>query len=331
MPAATATANRTFTAMDTAMTITVNSDDQNAANEAVDACATRVAELDALLAPSGEASELARLNAAEGVPTTVSADVQALVEAAVSAAHETDGAFDPTVYPLTAAWGFTSGKHRTPSADELATLLPHVDYEAVTVDDATDTVSLANGAQIDVGGVAKGFAADELQSILAEHGVASALLDLGGNVTAVGAKPDGSPWKVGVADPAAPDQLAGTLELSDATVSTSGAYQRFFTDDAGVLRHHLIDPSTGYPADSDLVSASVIGPNGARCDALSTALYVMGLDRALAFWRACDAEGGDVAFEAVLIASDGTVHVTAGIADAFVPAEAYADTTEVER
>lgn len=313
------------------MTITVNADDQNVANEAADACATRVAELDAQLAPSGDASELARLNAAEGAPTAVSADVQALVKAAVFAARETDGAFDPTVYPITTAWGFTDGEHRTPSVDELAALLPHVGYEAVTVDEAAGTVSLANDAQIDVGGVAKGFAADELQNILAERGVASALLDLGGNVTAVGARPDGTPWKVGVADPAAPDQLAGALELTDATVSTSGAYQRFFTDDAGVLRYHLIDPATGYPADSDLVSASVIGPNGARCDALSTALYVMGLDRALAFWRACDAEGGNAAFEAVLIASDGTVHVTAGIADAFVPTETYADTTVVER
>ncbi|WP_232050946.1 FAD:protein FMN transferase [Arabiibacter massiliensis] len=318
--------------MDTAMTVTVSADGQAAADEALAACVARVEELDALLAPAGGESELARLNAAGGAPQNVGDDVRALVETALAAARETDGAFDPTVYPLTDAWGFTDGEHRTPSPDEIAALLPRVGYGAAAVDDAAGTVALSGGAQIDVGGVAKGFAADELRAILAERGASSALLDLGGNVTALGAKGDGSPWRVGVADPAAPDQLAGAIELAaGATVSTSGPYQRFFTDDEGVVRHHLIDPATGYPADSDLASASVIGPDGARCDALSTALFVMGLDDALAFWRACDAQGGDAAFEAVLIGKDGSVHVTAGLADAFEPAGAYADATTVER
>ena len=321
-----ATATRAFTAMDTGMTLAVHAADQAAADEAADACQQRVRELDTLLAPDGDGSELARANAAGGAAVAVSASVGALVEAALDAARETGGAFDPTVYPLTDAWGFTDGAHRVPSPEEIATLRAHVGYAAVQVDGAAGTLTLDGGAQIDVGGVAKGFAADELSALLRERGVASALFDLGGNVTAFGAKPDGSPWKVGIADPSAPDQLAGTLAVQDVTGSTSGAYQRFF-DEGGTRYHHLLDPATGYPAPSDLASVSVIGPNGTRCDALSTACYVLGADGALDLWRAAS---GEDAFELVLIANDGSVRVTEGIAASFSPAAEYADRVSVE-
>ena len=149
-------------------------------------------------------------------------------------------------------------------------------------------------------------------------------------MTAFGSKPDNSAWKVGIADPNAPDQLAGTLELRDATASTSGAYQRFF-DEGGTRYHHLLDPATGYPAASDLASATVVGANGARCDALSTACYVMGLDRSLDLWRASSSVADDKAFDLVLIADDGSVYATAGIADSFAASSAYPHVTKVER
>lgn len=290
----TTTATSSFTAMDTGMTLTVHAASQAVADDAANACRQRVLELDELLAPENAASEIARANAA-------------------------GGAFDPTVYPLTSAWGFTTGDHRVPSPDEVAALLPCVGYAAVQVDEAAGTVTLEDGAQIDVGGVAKGFAADELRALLRERDITSALFDLGGNVTALGSKPDGSPWKVGVADPDDPGKLAGLLEVRDATVSTSGAYQRYFEGKDGTRYHHLLDPSTGYPAASDLASASVVGADGAQCDALSTACFVLGLDGALDLWRAAAADG-DAAFDLVLIASDGRTFVTDGIADAYTPA-----------
>ena len=159
----------------------------------------------------------------------------------------------------------------------------------------------------------------QLRALLRERDITSALFDLGGNVTALGSKPDGSPWKVGVADPDDPGKLAGLLEVRDATVSTSGAYQRYFEGKDGTRYHHLLDPSTGYPAASDLASASVVGADGAQCDALSTACFVLGLDGALDLWRAAAADG-DAAFDLVLIASDGRTFVTDGIADAYTPA-----------
>lgn len=255
----------------------------------------------------------------QATSAAVSPATAALVAASLDAASQTGGAFDPTVYPLTSAWGFTTGDHRVPSTDELAALLPRVGYAAVQVDETAGTVTLEGGAQIDVGGVAKGFAADELRALLRERDITSALFDLGGNVTALGSKPDGSPWKVGVADPDDPGKLAGLLEVRDATVSTSGAYQRYFEGKDGTRYHHLLDPSTGYPAASDLASASVVGADGAQCDALSTACFVLGLDGALDLWRAAAADG-DAAFDLVLIASDGRTFVTDSIADAYTPA-----------
>lgn len=301
------------------MALTVHAAGQAAADDAVSACRQRVLELGELLAPENATSEIARINAAGGAPTAVSPTTAALVAASLDAASRTGGAFDPTVYPLTSAWGFTTGDHRVPSPDEMAALLPRVGYAAVQVDEAADTVTLEDGAQIDVGGVAKGFAGDELRTLLRERGITSALFDLGGNVTALGSKPDGSPWKVGVANPDNPEKLAGVLEVRDATVSTSGAYQRFFEGEDKTRYHHLLDPSTGYPAASDLASASVVGADSAQCDALSTACFVLGLDGALDLWRTVSA-GGDAAFDLVLIASDGRTFVTDGIADAYTPA-----------
>ena len=301
----TTTATSSFTAMDTGMTLTVHAVSQAVADDAANACRQRVLELDELLAPENATSEIARINAASGASTAVSPATAALVAASLDAAHRTGGAFDPTVYPLTSAWGFTTGDHRVPSPDEVAALLPCVGYAAVQVDEAAGTVTLEDGAQIDVGGVAKGFAADELRALLRERDITSALFDLGGNVTALGSKPDGSPWKVGVADPDDPGKLAGLLEVRDATVSTSGAYQRYFEGKDGTRYHHLLDPSTG--------------ADGAQCDALSTACFVLGLDGALDLWRAAAADG-DAAFDLVLIASDGRTFVTDGIADAYTPA-----------
>ena len=176
----TTTATSSFTAMDTGMTLTVHAASQAVADDAANACRQRVLELDELLAPENAASEIARANAAGGAPTAVSPATAALVAASLDAASQTGGAFDPTVYPLTSAWGFTTGDHRVPSPDEVAALLPCVGYAAVQVDEAAGTVTLEDGAQIDVGGVAKGFAADELRALLRERDITSALFDLGG-------------------------------------------------------------------------------------------------------------------------------------------------------
>ena len=212
-----------------------------------------------------------------------------------------------TVYPVVRAWGFTTGNYRVPEAGELRELLDRVDYNRVSLEGGT--LTLPAGTEIDLGAVAKGYAGDQVMASLKAQGVSSAIIELGGNVQALGSKPDGSPWRVAVH---APDGsgYAGVLEIRDQAVVTSGGYERYFEED-GETYWHIIDPATGYPAKSGLASVTVVSESGVEADALSTSLFVMGRERAAEYWRA---HGG---FQCILISEDGSVAVTEGLEDSF--------------
>ena len=179
-----------------------------------------------------------------------------------------------------------------------------------------DTVSLLDGAQLDLGGIAKGYAADVLRAQLEKEGITSATLDLGGDVFVMGQKSDGSNWRIAVKDPGDTESYLGIVSASDAFIVTSGVYERYFEEN-GVRYHHIIDPKTGSPAESGLVSVTVLCENGAWADALSTACFVLGTDGALALRNALSAQGTD--FELILVTDDDRVLYTGGLADAFTP------------
>ena len=190
---------------------------------------------------------------------------------------KTDGAFDITVYPLLKEWGFTTGDYKIPDNARISELLEKVGYDFVSVNE--NSITLPENVQIDFGGVAKGYTADKIAEIFYENGVESALINLGGNVCAVGEKSDGEMWNVAVANPFSPDEFLGILEVSDKSVVTSGNYQRYFTGEDGENYCHIIDTSNGYPAENGLVSVTVIADSGAVCDALSTAFFIMGREK----------------------------------------------------
>jgi len=183
---------------------------------------------------------------------------------------------------------------------------------------ASGLITLPEGMEIDLGSVAKGYAGQLVAQMLREHGVQSALLNLGGNVQTVGAKPDGSPWQIGIKDPQGEDAMM-VLSVEDQAVVTSGGYERYFEQD-GQTYWHIMDPSTGHPADSGLISVTIVGDEGVVCDGLSTALFVMGLEKAADLW----AQSGD--FEAVFVTASGEVYITEGLRDHFALTERYADT-----
>ena len=157
-----------------------------------------------------------------------------------------------------------------------------MDYQSIQL--TGDTVTVPGECQIDLGAVAKGYIGDLVADMLRERGITSVLLNLGGNVQAVGAKPDGSPWRIGVRDPLADGNL-GVLEITDQAVVTSGGYERYFTDADGSVYWHILDPQTGYPARNGLISVTVVSSEGKKSDALSTALFVMGTEGAAEYWR----------------------------------------------
>ena len=295
-------AERTFFAMDTVMSVRIYGD-----GALLDAAEDRVRELEALWSVTDPGSEIYALN--RDGSAALSGDTAGLLAGALELCGRTGGALDITVYPVVRLWGFTTGEYNLPEAEAVEELLTRVDYARVALDETAWAASLPDGMELDLGSVAKGYAGDALSALLKSRGVESALLDLGGNIQAVGAKPDGTPWRIGVRDPEG-DGILGVVEVIDRAVVTSGGYERYFEQD-GVRYWHIIDPATGAPARSGLASVTVIGESGLVCDALSTALFVMGLDRALEHWR----EYRD--FEAVFIAEDGSVTVTAGLEDSF--------------
>ena len=231
---------RTVYTMDTVMNLTAYGENASAA---LDAAEETLRTLDAKLDRHDETSTVSALNR-DG--TVEDAELAQLTDIAQTIGALSGGAFDPTVAPVMDAWDFTGDAPRVPSDEELSALLAHVGLEKLSVDG--NTVTLSDGAQLDLGGIAKGYAGDAVRTVLAEFGVTSAVIDLGGDVGLLGAKPDGSGWRVAVKDPADPSKFLGVLTAADTFVVTSGIYERGFEEN-GVRYHHIIDPKTGKPAE----------------------------------------------------------------------------------
>lgn len=292
-------------AMDTYITLTAYG--QNAAS-ALDAAGDRLIELEQLWSVTQEGSDIYAINHSSGQTVPVHSETEKLIDFALSMARETNGALEPTIYPVLRAWGFTTGKNRVPDAQEITDLLKQVDYTQVQL--RNDTVQLPEGMMLDLGAVGKGFAGDLLVQTLKEHGVTSALLDIGGNVQALGGKADGSAWRLGLRDPFSEGTL-GVMEIRDTAVVTSGNYERYFIGDDGEHYGHIIDPKTGYPSNSGVASVTVIARDGRLCDALSTALFVMGVEQAESYWLQHQN------FEMLMVSTDGEIIMTQGIAESF--------------
>ena len=301
----------TFFAMDTAMDFTVYGD-----AALLDEAETLIGSLEEQVSVTDEHSDIYAIDHTGS--GSLSGNAAELMEQALELCRRTGGALDISVYPIVRAWGFTTGSYQIPDEETIQSLLPLVDYTQIQYDAATGVVTLPEGMEIDLGSVAKGYAGQLAAQMLRNSGVESALLNLGGNVQTVGAKPDGSPWQIGIKDPQGEDAMM-VLSVEDQAVVTSGGYERYFEQD-GQTYWHIMDPSTGHPADSGLISVTIVGDEGVVCDGLSTALFVMGLEKAADLWaQSCE-------FEAVFVTASGEVYITEGLRDRFALTEQYADT-----
>ena len=289
-------------AMDTVMDLSIYGGDQALLDQAT----SRIAGLEELLSTTRDTSEIASLNR-DGT-AALSEDTATLMDKALTLCQETDGALDISIYPIVKAWGFTTDSFQIPDPAVLEELRSHVDYRQVSFADGS--VSIPAGMQVDLGSVAKGYTADQVVKLFRDNGITSALLNLGGNVQALGSKPDGSDWRIAINDPSG-DGFLGVLTMSNKAVVTSGGYERFFEGPDGTIYWHIIDPKTGYPAKNGLISTTIIGDEGATCDALSTSLFIMGPEKAVAFWKA------HRDFEMVLVTDQQQVLVSPGIAEHF--------------
>jgi len=261
--------------LDTVCTVTLYEPrDRALVTGALDLCA----EYEQLFSVTIEGSDVWRINHAHGEQVTVSAQTAEMLSIGLEFGRLSDGKFDITIGRLSSLWNF-KGDPKIPGAEEIRTAMGTVDYRKANV--SGNTVQLSDPeAAFDAGGVAKGYIADKLADYLKERGVRSALIDLGGNVVTVGGKPDGKLWRVGVRKPFGENgELLGVIETWEASVVTSGIYERMF-ESGGRTYHHILDPETGMPAISDVVSATVVTESSAVGDALSTVLVLAGSKKA---------------------------------------------------
>ena len=295
---------RELMAMDTFMTLSVYAQSPAAGEALLEEAAGEIRRLEGLLSVTDPGSEIYQVN--HGGAVSLSEPVRELLEKALELCRETGGALDVTVYPAVRAWGFTTGEYRVPEEAELSALVERVGYGRVALDG--DRLALPEGVELDLGSVGKGWTGDRLTALFREAGVSSAIMELGGNVQALGTKPDGAPWRVAVQAPGG--GYAGVLEIADKAVVTSGGYQRYFEQD-GETYIHIIDPATGRPARTGLASVTIVADSGLRGDGLSTALFVMGREKAEAFWRR------NPEFDFILLGEDGTAAITEGLEECF--------------
>lgn len=270
--------------LDTVVTITLYG---VADDSLIQDCFSLMADYEALLSRTRPGSDVWKINHSQGEPVQVSPDTADLIRRSLYYSGLSDGAFDVTIAPVTDLWDFTGeGQPSLPDPAQLSEALAHVDYRNILLEDTSVTLSDPQSA-IDLGGIAKGYIADRLKEFLLtngrESGLIGGIIDLGGNILTVGSKPDGSSWRIGVRRPFAQTaaELAATVTCSDLSLVTSGTYERYFELD-GTLYHHILDPQTGYPADTDLSSVSILASSSMDCDALSTSCFLLGLDQGMA-------------------------------------------------
>ncbi len=239
-------------------------------------------------------AELYRLNlAAGGGPVRVSAGLAEVLEVSLQVAEKSGGAFDPTVLPLIEAYGFNGEDRRVPGDEEIAKILPHVDYRRIRL--SGDDTEIPEGFALDLGGAAKGYAVDRALDAIKAAGAEAGLVNIGGDIAAFGERAGGGPWTIGVQHPREPGELFAVLELQDGAVATSGDYERYFIAD-GVRYFHILDPKTGRPA-RGLVSVTVTAPSCILADAYATAVFVLGPERGMALLEGDDELEGLLIYE----------------------------------
>ncbi len=284
---------------------------KNAA-QALGAVRCEAQRLERLLSRFLPESDVSRINRSAGVKSEqVSAETYSVLSCATECSAASAGLFDVTIGPLTDVWDYRHAA-AAPKEEKIAAVLPLVNYRDLELCSAKKTAGLQKAGQaLDLGGVGKGFASDRFMEILKVHGVVSAWSNIGGNVSTLGSKPDGSPWRVGIRHPRQ-EGLVGAVAVTGQAVVTSGDYERYFIDSEGRRFHHILNSMTGYPANSGLLSVTVVADSAMIADAISTAVFVAGIEKGLPILN-------HYQVEAVLVDTGLQMHATRGLRQSFQP------------
>lgn len=257
------------------------------AEDCLEAICREIARLEGLLSRFIPGSDISRVNASAGISREkVSFETFEVLAKAVEFSRSCPGCLDVTIEPLVSLWHSAREKLAQPDETRIRQVLALVDYQDLILNPWELTAGLRYpGQAIDLGGIGKGFAGDRILKIYQQYEIDSAYSNLGGNVVTLGSKPDGSPWYVGIQHPRRENKVIGAVAVVNQTVVTSGDYQRYYMDSQGNRQHHILDPQTGYPADSGLISVSIVAGNSLAADALSTIVFVAGMEKGLQFLK----------------------------------------------
>lgn len=303
------TIEKTFFALGTVNSIRLFNCDNT---EIIEKAVQRVYEIDDIMSAFKSDSDISKISRnAGGALQKVHKETFELIKKAVEFGKLSNGTFDITMRPLIELWGINKKDNFIPSEFEIQEALKLVNYQDIILDEKNHSVALNNfGQALDLGGIAKGYAADEVKRILLENGIESALINLGGNVVTIGKKQDGQEWKVGIQNPQAPTgEYLGVLTATNKTIVTSGCNERFFIKD-GITYHHILDPRTGSPAQSDLLSVTAVCSCSADADAITTALFILGPEK-------CTDILNKLKVETIFITKDMSIIVSNGLLDNF--------------
>lgn len=264
-------------------------------------CEKLCKKYDSMFSNKIEDSEISRINSAGGNPVEVSKETIKLIKKGIYYSEMSDGVFDITIAPVSNLWDFKAETPLVPSPEAIAEAVSHVNYENIIIRD--NTVKLTDPhAGIDLGAIAKGYIADRIKDYLEEEGVRHAMINLGGNVLAMGSKLDGSDYNIGIQKPFdETGEPITSVKISDKSVVTSGIYQRYFKAD-GKIYHHILDPNTGYPCENNLYSVTILTDSSLTADALSTTCFLLGYDRGMKLINQLDN------VDAVFITNDNQIH-----------------------
>lgn len=294
---------------DTVITVTLY---DSSATKELEECFVLAKKYENMLSATVENSDIWKINHANGQTVTVSEETAALIEKAISYSELSDGAFDITIGTLSSLWNFKENNGVIPAQEEITNALSCVGYQNILVNH--NSITLTNSsAQIDLGGIAKGYIADQMKNYLNEEGITSGIIDLGGNILTVGPKESNDSYHIGIQKPFADTGTSiAAVEISDNSLVSSGVYERYFEKD-GTIYHHILNPKTGYPFENNLLSVTIITHSSADADALSTTCFALGLENGMQLIQSLDDT------EAVFITEDYQLHCSPGIKDFVSP------------
>ncbi len=283
------------------------------ANEILSHCEDIVKDIDNKMNPSTISSDIYKINQNAGKePVKVSKDTFNVIKASLHYSEVSNDSFDATIGALVQLWNIGNEKAKVPTQEEVNALLPSVDYKNIILDEKNSTVMLKNPeTKIDLGGIAKGYAADKVVQYLEDQKIEGAIVNLGGNIYTLGTKDGKTKFNIGIQDPTKPRGNAiGSITTTNNSVVTSGIYERYIEKD-GKIYHHILSPKTGYPVENNLSSVTIISDNSMNCDALSTTAFSLGLEKGLKLIEKTPNT------EAIFITKDKQIYTTPGLKDSF--------------